>query len=197
MNILFVKRMLKGQAAFEYMMSYGWAVLVVCVLGIALWNLGIFNPSTVGQSVGFSVLRPNAWNFVGGNTSSSYATLAVSNIGGIDLTLGINGSNPAYAIMFKKPGAPHCGFLNQSVWVRSEIGENATMTLDAVNGVWTVGIPAGTQLSFGGQIVGVDPTYTCGGPSGGAYSFTIAYQYALDQYNIQHTDVGRVNGKYQ
>jgi len=33
----------RGQGAMEYLMTYGWAILVVMVVGIVMWQLGIFN----------------------------------------------------------------------------------------------------------------------------------------------------------
>ena len=41
----------KGQAAMEYLMTYGWAILIVVIVAAALFALGVFNPATfVGQS---------------------------------------------------------------------------------------------------------------------------------------------------
>ena len=179
------------------MMSYGWAVLVIVVLAVALWNLGVFNPSVVMQAAGFSVLRPVAWNFVGGNVLNSYATIAIANIGGVDLTVGINGSRDDYTIRFKKPWAPNCGFINQPVSVKDEIGAPTSMVYDPVNGVWTATIPAGKQLLINGTIVGSNSSYQCGGASAGAYAYQISFPYATDQYNIQHSDSGMINGRYQ
>jgi len=50
----------KGQGAMEYLMTYGWAILVVMVVGIVMWQLGIFNIGGVTSttSTGFPRLRP-------------------------------------------------------------------------------------------------------------------------------------------
>jgi hypothetical protein len=49
----------KAQGAMEYMMSYGWAILVVMVVGVAMWQLGVFDmQSTATTSTGFSVMKP-------------------------------------------------------------------------------------------------------------------------------------------
>ena len=50
----------KGQGAMEYLMTYGWAILVVMIVGIVMWQLGIFNPSGT-QSItmqGFGAIKP-------------------------------------------------------------------------------------------------------------------------------------------
>ncbi len=36
----------KAQAAMEYLMTYGWAILIVIIVAAAMYSLGIFNPST-------------------------------------------------------------------------------------------------------------------------------------------------------
>jgi hypothetical protein len=49
----------KAQAAMEYLMTYGWAILVVMVVGIAMWQLGIFNMGGASlTSTGFSKIKP-------------------------------------------------------------------------------------------------------------------------------------------
>jgi len=47
----------------EYLMTYGWAILVVIIVGVVLWQMGIFNPSggTAPGSKGFGSVRPNDW----------------------------------------------------------------------------------------------------------------------------------------
>jgi len=49
----------KGQGAMEYLMTYGWAILVVMIVGIVMWQLGIFNlGSSSVTSTGFSKIKP-------------------------------------------------------------------------------------------------------------------------------------------
>ncbi len=40
---------LKGQGAMEYLMTYGWALLVIVVVAAALFALGVLNPATYQQ----------------------------------------------------------------------------------------------------------------------------------------------------
>ncbi len=44
----------------EYLMTYGWAILVVMVVGIILWYLGVFGggPGSVNTASGFSKIKP-------------------------------------------------------------------------------------------------------------------------------------------
>jgi len=33
----------RGQGAMEYLMTYGWAILILMVVGIIMWQMGVFN----------------------------------------------------------------------------------------------------------------------------------------------------------
>ena len=61
--------MKKGQGAMEYLMTYGWAILVVLIVGIVLWKTGLFGTSATGQS-GFDVLVPDQWKITNGTDAS-------------------------------------------------------------------------------------------------------------------------------
>ena len=49
----------KGQGAMEYLMTYGWAILVVMIVGVVLWQLGIFGggPGAVNTARGFGKVK--------------------------------------------------------------------------------------------------------------------------------------------
>ncbi len=49
----------KGQGAMEYLMTYGWAILVVLVIGVALWYMGVFSagPGGIQRASGFSKMK--------------------------------------------------------------------------------------------------------------------------------------------
>jgi len=48
----------RGQGAMEYLMTYGWAILVVMIVGVVLWQLGIFNPPASTTVTKFVKIRP-------------------------------------------------------------------------------------------------------------------------------------------
>jgi hypothetical protein len=54
---------MKAQAAMEYLMTYGWAILIVIIVAAALWALGIFNPNTwtQGGATGFAGFQVSDW----------------------------------------------------------------------------------------------------------------------------------------
>ncbi len=61
----------KAQGALEYLMTYGWAVLILVIVGAALFASGAFNPSafTGKKSVGFQDLTLKDFK-VSGTTAS-------------------------------------------------------------------------------------------------------------------------------
>jgi len=44
----------------EYLMTYGWAILVVMIVGVVLWYLGVFSggPGDVNTASGFAKIKP-------------------------------------------------------------------------------------------------------------------------------------------
>ena len=79
---------MKAQTAMEYLMTYGWAILIVIIVGAALYALGIFNPAAYSQSaaIGFQNFQipQGGWQLTSGGT----LTLQIKNMAGsnIDIT---------------------------------------------------------------------------------------------------------------
>jgi len=55
--------MKKGQSSLEYLMTYGWAILVILIVGVLLWQMGVLGigKSTTSGKSGFSQIRPLDW----------------------------------------------------------------------------------------------------------------------------------------
>jgi len=61
-NKLLGKASAKAQSAMEYLMTYGWAILIISVVLAALFQLGVFNPMTFAPKAppgACQVFRPN------------------------------------------------------------------------------------------------------------------------------------------
>ena len=96
----------KAQAAMEYLTTYGWAVLVVMIVGIILWELGILSPGgqSAHSSIGFPRIKPqmalNSMNasgyFMGVFTNGAGGPIIFESVtcGGLDLTY------PTYPVGF-------------------------------------------------------------------------------------------------
>jgi len=98
----------KGQGAMEYLMTYGWAILVVIIVGVVLWQMGIFSGgSTSATFTGFGPLKPVEWSC---NGDSGMLTLTVLNgaggqISGVNMTVTGDPTN-AFVV---------CGTVNDTV----------------------------------------------------------------------------------
>jgi len=58
----FRESFIKAQSAMEYLMTYGWAILIIAVVLAALFQLGVFNPITFAPKAppgSCQVFRPN------------------------------------------------------------------------------------------------------------------------------------------
>jgi len=69
----------KAQSAMEYLMTYGWAILIVIIVAAALYALGVFNPATFAgrTATGFTQLgAPTDWDLTVANNGQFKLTLA-------------------------------------------------------------------------------------------------------------------------
>ena len=59
--------MKKGQAALDFLMTYGWAIALVVIVAAALFALGVFDVSNfIGtKASGFSGVAIQGWSFTG------------------------------------------------------------------------------------------------------------------------------------
>ena len=74
----------KGQSALEYLMTYGWAILIIIIVGGVLYYYGVFSPSKlVGESkVGFSKIQVDQWGITGSDLN-----LILENRAGDDINI--------------------------------------------------------------------------------------------------------------
>ena len=83
----------KGQSALEYLMTYGWAILIIIIVGGVLYYYGVFSPSKlVGESkVGFGKVQVDTWavdegadqiNFIFENRAGKQINITNVDVGG-------------------------------------------------------------------------------------------------------------------
>ena len=75
-------RYVRGQNAVEYMMTYGWAILVVLVAGVMVWQMGILELSRniTPDKRGFSQVTPLDWGL---RDDGSFVVVVQNNAGTI------------------------------------------------------------------------------------------------------------------
>jgi len=79
----------KGQGAMEYLMTYGWAILVVMIVGVVLWQLGIFGggPGAANTARGFGRVKvfDSSIKYVGTTLTFTIMNGAGSTISGLTI----------------------------------------------------------------------------------------------------------------
>jgi hypothetical protein len=117
----------------EYMMTYGWAILAVMVVGVAMWHLGVLDMagSTPATSSGFDALKPllatckissrnPVMDFGGGNAYYGFGCEFVNGAGSmvnlIDANLSINGQMCDYMDVQISEAAPQRYYMNKMCW---------------------------------------------------------------------------------
>src|SRR3989338_576963 len=100
----------KGQAALDFLMTYGWAIALVVIIAAVLFSLGIFDVSNfVGnKAAGFSGIAVKGWNV----DTAGTLTVKVSNqvgqqirVDSINATIGANSSVIGNSTFQLAPGA--------------------------------------------------------------------------------------------
>jgi hypothetical protein len=76
----------KGQGATEYLMTYGFAILVVIIVGIVLVQSGVFGTQTEGMS-GFYKARVKEYQIIGNNISLILVNTAGTTLRGVNVTI--------------------------------------------------------------------------------------------------------------
>lgn len=83
-----MKNFKKGQAATEFLMTYGWAILAIVIVAAVLWNMGIFKGSCTSTAAvqvfpASSQLQVADWTV----DSANNINMSVSNLAGNQVTI--------------------------------------------------------------------------------------------------------------
>jgi hypothetical protein len=156
--------MKKGQAAMEYLMTYGWAIIIVIIVAAALYALGLFNPQSYMQ-----------------DTATGFSNIGKPATGSWQLL-----SSPAGSFTVLLGNQAGYGVNVTSVTVTSGATACTAVQLNSKSGIGA-GIDIGIGLDF-------NITATCGAPaSGAAYSIDIDMSGTNDK-GLSFADSGRVTG---
>ncbi len=101
----------RSQSAMEYLMTYGWAILIIAIVLVALFSLGIFNSSNFApraQPGSCEVLRNSAQTSLVGQC---------------------NGMLPEYVVQFNNGSKSENITINNAKELAPSIGSNLTITL--------------------------------------------------------------------
>jgi len=183
----------RGQGAFEYMLSYGWAILIVVVLGILLFSLGVLNPTSTPTATGFTVMKPVSWSFSGGNEHQSNVTIAFENVAGQSLSLWVTDNETKKSIKFKKGNSVDC-YLNATTTpiITDSTGNNITLTNKKI------AVPVGGIITISGILDGYgrgESGSNCGGITNAGYRYNVQLV-AEDEYLVLRKDIGQITGRF-
>ncbi len=75
----------KGQAALDFLMTYGWAIALIVIIAAVLFALGIFdvNAFVGNKAVGFSQIAVKGW----GLSTAGTFTIKLSNQAGVPVSI--------------------------------------------------------------------------------------------------------------
>ncbi|MEM3610286.1 MAG: hypothetical protein QW076_05295 [Candidatus Anstonellales archaeon] len=180
----------KAQGSFEYMSNYGWAVLILIILGIVLYSLGVFNPSTPASASGFRYLNPVSWSFTGGNMHMSNVTIAFENLIGRNVIFWINDTTDYESIIFSNKLGNKC-FLNSSLG-EIRVWDSAGNTIE-IQGTKATFSASGVVTIQG--VIGDNVSSECGGVKQSPYRYYITFK-TMDDLGVLRIDTGSVNGRY-
>ena len=97
----------KGQGAMEYLMTYGWAILVVMIVGVVLWQLGVFGGVGLPEKVTEEKCMEACKTLYPSTTNVSYGTLQCNCYCDTSLCMTPNNSNLTFCRTWELLGALH------------------------------------------------------------------------------------------
>ena len=89
----------------EYLMTYGWAILVVIIVGIVLWQSGVFGTGSGGVS-GFDKVRVQDYTFNSTGVFVKYQNAAGQTMRSVNVSYSIDGGSTVYATQSATNWAP-------------------------------------------------------------------------------------------
>ena len=177
-------RMRKGQTAMEYLMTYGWAILIIMVVLAVLFYLGVLNPAG---------LTPNQCTFPAGVTCVTYKLMSSTGLLVLDIGQGTGKTIRVTGVF--------CGSNSTSSYMPSSINYNPVANVTITSGshafvATTSTGPAGinnvTCRDPGGNTL--DPGLTA---MGSQYIGKVFINYTEVDSNLTRIAVGTLTTKFE
>ncbi len=133
----------KGQAAMEFLMTYGWAILVVLIALGALFFLGVFDPKTPSTcTVAAPLTCGDSKAFNPPDAVTSIITVPPTDQSNISIVVGATGVSSATisAVTITAPtGVTQCGIAPNIAMVHPVSEAAPSEASFECTGLWTVG----------------------------------------------------------
>jgi uncharacterized protein (UPF0333 family) len=79
---------LKGQTSLEYLMTYGWMLIIIGIVGVVLYQYGVFTPPTTPPGcTGFSQAKPIDWKMSTAGADKGNLTMTLINDAGTKIRI--------------------------------------------------------------------------------------------------------------
>jgi len=181
----------RAQSAMEYLMTYGWAILIIAVVLAALFSLNVFN---AGAQLGTSCI---------GQPGFSCSQPIINQAGVLSFTLGqgigYTTYNTALACVSSANSISPSSFVYNAIYSANAVGyqwNQAPATYQA----YSANVPSGTTLSVTGVVCypGSGAYSTTGlSPIGSAYTGVIWMSYATTTTGtpVQYVKIATVSVK--
>ena len=178
-----------GQGSMEYLMTYGWAIVVVMVVGVAMWQLGIFNRgTTLLTATGFAKIKPQlAGTGIArdGTFKATFTNAAGGRITLVNVRLYDEKGNLMCCAAANAPAA--CNGIDGGFSVGGGPGATGYGTWHVVAGDnFGVGITGGTGTCIGSS---TDDAYRV--------KVEVEYKTKVGDHTLTHIDVGTLRGPYE
>ena len=192
---------MKSQSAMEYLMTYGWAVLIIAIVLAALFDLGVFGgllggtPISAISSPGFSITNPIMNNQGALNFKLEYLGTGPITITGVDCSSGtvLNESTMSYTgmqsdILISGQSdniTVDCPLTNHnigttfagSIWIRYQ-----NQSYSAYNQTEQIAVIKGSpQHVYNLNTIPINVVYVGTSPDGIAYDPSNGYMYIVNQ----------------
>jgi hypothetical protein len=145
----------------EYLMTYGWAILVVMIVGIVMWQLGIFSMGTTSlTATGFGKIKPQLAGT--GLTNGGVFTGVFTNGVGTGITItSVSLNNTMTNAICSSTTLPNPATVST--------GDNFQINAASCSGgkagdVYTIAVSIGYDVSIGGVVTSHTDSGTIRGP---------------------------------
>jgi len=147
--------LLKAQSAMEYLMTYGWAILIISIVLAALFQLGVFNPMTFApkaQPGACQVFRPN------GPGTTSFINLEGECTGELPQYVAqFNGASSVITASTPEVNENSGGYNTVTFWMNAENTDPVPFSISTAG--YGLFLPSTTCFGFdggGGNVYGIN-----------------------------------------
>ena len=170
--------MKRGQSALEYLVTYGWAILAIVIIGGVLWYFGIFSPSSfagASSCAGFAAFTCQDYKVTGGAGVGDIVVVLSNRVGATIIVDTLNASGTGALPNY--PATPNVQVVCTKAGQPYTLGTTQLSADEILECTLTGAVVAGANV----------------GSEFGPASVSLAYTDQRSQ--LSHNDAGTIRGK--